>query len=237
MVVSSGSRMFFGSNMNSSTIKGNGDIRSERRNCEPFSSVNVNSVVSVELVSGDSYSIELQGDGNLLEYVISHVVDGELIVTMQDGIVFSSTRSLKAIVTVPEDGLSIRRVTVGGTGSFSSEPVIRADSVYLHLQGTGRINARLEVNQVNVMLNGTGDIALAGNCGYLQASLTGTGSLHAADLVSSNVNLNLSGTGHGKVYAKDVLIAILTGMGNLLYRGNPAKKSINSIGFGRVGMI
>jgi len=66
----------------------------------------------------------------------------------------------------------------------------------------------------------------------MDASISGAGHLDAIDLKTKKSNVKIEGVGAGSVYATDFLNATISGVGKILYKGNPqVSKNIEGIGF------
>ena len=86
----------------------------------------------------------------------------------------------------------------------------------------------------NISLSGVGDIKVgSGSVTNLTISLSGVGDISAHNFQAQTVDVNLSGTGNVKTWAENVLTGKLSGIGDILYRGNPAR-NIKETGIGRV---
>jgi len=68
----------------------------------------------------------------------------------------------------------------------------------------------------------------------LRAHLAGVGSLDAQGLRADTVELDLTGLGSASVYAKDTARVNLSGMGLATVYDNPANRSANATGMGKV---
>jgi len=138
-------------------------------------------------------------------------------------------------------------VKLGGAGNINVHPgedykvIVTTDSnlqdrvittvngnVLLITQKSGHFNAtRLTIDVYlpeikNISLNGAGNIKIFnGNSSELAISLSGAGNIDAQDLKVQNATINHSGVGNTKIWATDLLSGSLSGVGNILYKGNP----------------
>ena len=62
------------------TIKGNGNNVTIERSTGDYDGIAVSGWFDVDLVSGNEGEITLQGEENLLEYIITEVKDGKLVI-------------------------------------------------------------------------------------------------------------------------------------------------------------
>ena len=77
----------------------------------------------------------------------------------------------------------------------------------------------------NITLKGAGNIKIdAGNASTLSLILSGAGNIEAKNYEVKNVNAILSGTGDIERWVTGNLSGNISGVGNIYYKGNPAKK-------------
>jgi len=74
----------------------------------------------------------------------------------------------------------------------------------------------------NARLRGVGDIEIAkGKASDLDLSLSGVGNIYAQNYEVENVSVSLSGVGDIRTWATRELSGRLSGVGNVMYKGNP----------------
>ena len=89
----------------------------------------------------------------------------------------------------------------------------------------------------SIHLNGVGNVSLSdGSAPDLEISLSGVGNIDAQNYQVQNVAIKHSGVGKATVWATDSLHGTLSGVGNILYKGNPAV-SISVSGVGKVNKL
>ncbi|MDR0321077.1 MAG: DUF2807 domain-containing protein [Treponema sp.] len=87
----------------------------------------------------------------------------------------------------------------------------------------------------NINLNGVGDIKIiSGKYFDFRMDLSGVGNIDAQNYEAENVVVTLSGTGDIKTWVTKSLTGKISGVGNVLYRGNPSINSVNRSGIGNV---
>jgi len=75
----------------------------------------------------------------------------------------------------------------------------------------------------NISLDGAGNIKInAGEACELDLSLSGAGNIDAQNFQVQNITITHSGVGNSKIWATNTLHGNLSGVGNILYKGNPA---------------
>lgn len=92
------------------------------------------------------------------------------------------------------------------------------------------------IDQPDVMIKitGTGDVEIAGQTENFYADLKGTGSIHAYDLMASNADLKVKGTGGIRATVLSSLKARISGIGKIKIKGNPSVRDCSCSGLGHV---
>ena len=159
-------------------ITGQGDIISQTFTIEPFHSIENIGIADVYITMGDIQEITINAQSNIINLITYEVLDGELILIIDNNVSIESSRGIFIDVTTPV----IHKVTSIGTA-------------YIKLSGPGQ--------------------------GKLYLNNTGTGSINAFNLEVDTCYINLTGTGSCKVTVNELLDAVITGTGNVYYRGYP----------------
>jgi len=86
----------------------------------------------------------------------------------------------------------------------------------------------------NITLDGAGKFKVhAGETSELDLSISGTGNIDAQNFQVQNITITHSGVGTSKIWATDTLNGNLSGVGKILYKGNPAIH-VNKTGVGTI---
>jgi len=86
----------------------------------------------------------------------------------------------------------------------------------------------------SITLSGTGNIKVFdGSSSELNISLSSTGNIDAQNFKVDDITINHSGTGNSKIWAEKTLKGTLSGVGNILYKGNPTN-TVNKTGTGNI---
>ncbi len=214
---------------NSKTIKGNGNVTTETRKTSDYDKIAVGGSFDVELVKGKEGNISLEGEDNLLPYIETVVEKNTLKVRYKKNINIKTTRRLT--ITIPFT--AIEGISLGGSGSVSSNSVIKAEDFKANIGGSG--NMKLEVNATSISSNigGSGSISLSGKATELKCSIAGFGNIKAYDLNVDKAKVSIAGSGSVQTTAKSYIKASVAGSGNVYYKGNPEVKK-SAVGSGSV---
>jgi len=211
-------------------VKGNGNMTTETRNTGDYDGVSVGGFFDVILVKGSEGKVTIEGEENLLEYIVTEVSRGVLKIKVEKGVNMKTTRKLT--VTVPVE--SIESVSLGGSGNVKGETTIKADSFNVNLGGSGNITLDVEANDIKSSIGGSGNIKLSGEADNMKSSIAGSGTIKAYDLQVNYIKASIAGSGDIRVSVKDEIKATVAGSGSIYYKGNPPKIDTKSVGSGSV---
>tara|TARA_R110000787_G_scaffold271939_8_gene379275 strand:+ start:2114 stop:2845 length:732 start_codon:yes stop_codon:yes gene_type:complete len=215
---------------NNKRVKGNGNIKIETRNTSDYEGVSVGGFFDVILVKGKEGKIKIEGEENLMEYIITEVKRGTLQIKVEKGINIKTTRRLT--ITVPVD--EIEKVSLGGSGNIKSNMLLKADDFGVSLGGSGNITLRIDANTIGSSIGGSGNIKLSGKADSMKSSIAGSGDIKAYELEVNYVKATIAGSGSIKVSVKDEIKSTIAGSGSIYYKGNPPKINTKSVGSGSV---
>ena len=215
------------------TIKGNGNNVTIERSTGDYEGIAVSGWFDVDLVSGNEGDITLQGDENLLEYIITEVKDGKLVIKTEKGVNLKSSSWKSEIrITVPVE--SISSVSMSGSGDIVGKTKIKSDKFSTAMSGSGDITLDIDSNLISASMSGSGDITLSGKTTDFDATVSGSGDIEAYNLEADNVSATVSGSADIQVTAKKSIKARVSGSGDISYRGNPEKVDTKTSGSGDI---
>ena len=189
-------------------IKGSGVSKTESRDVVDFKSVSSEAVGDVNVTIGESQSVEVTIDDNLLPLLVTEVVDGELKIRTTGS--FSTSIGLKVNITTP----SLDSIRSSGVGSVKIEG--------------------LDSEQLAIGISGVGDVSAKGKVQNLNVTVSGVGSADLDELLADNVSVTVSGVGGADVFASKSVNASTSGVGSINVSGNPAEKKESKTGIGSI---
>lgn len=213
-------------------IEGNGNMNTIQREVGSFDKVNVGGFFDVELVAGDEGTITLEGESNLLDYIITEVQGNALKIKVEKGKSLKPSNRMMIKVTVPFRDLD--EVTLAGSGDVISSALIKANNFHTAVAGSGDLILEVEANTIDSRVAGSGDLTLSGSTRDLEASVAGSGDIHASKLDAKNVDARVAGSGDISVRCSDSLKARVSGSGDIEYSGNPSKQDTKVSGSGDI---
>ena len=203
-------------------IRGNGNVLSTDRSVSSFNGVNSAGFFDVYLSTGADYSLRLEGEENILEYIETYVEGNTLHIRTRDGYNLKTRRDVNIYITAPD----YRSVSLRGSGDINSQDKLRnSSSIELSVAGSGDIDVDLDAPKIRTELSGSGDIELSGDTRDFSASIRGSGDIDAFDLRSENTDISISGSGNANVFASMKLNVEVRGSGNVRYKGGASVTS------------
>lgn len=213
-------------------IRGNGVVKEESRNASSFTDISTSGVYKVVITQGNSHSIRVEAEENLLPYIVTEIRGGELRIQSKKGYNIQPTKGITVYVTLQE----VDKLSASGASGFSNTGILKSDRIQLDFSGAADADLNINTKKLAVGLSGASNIKLKGSSDKAEYGISGAADIKALDLSSDDVSVDISGTGKAQVFAQKKLAASISGMGSIKYKGDPGvTKSIS--GMGRISKI
>lgn len=175
---------------------GSGNLLSETRDITTFNKVSSEGVITLTITQGDVPSLKVTADDNIIDRVISKVVNNELRLYLADG----NYREIHIDINLVVPELSQIRNYGAGNVTISN----------LNLTG-------------DLLLENEGSTAIemSGSANTLTITNEGSGPVEAFEFIARNTFIDIIGSGDCKVYCTKTLKANIEGSGDVYYKGNP----------------
>lgn len=215
-------------------VKGNGEVVTIERITGDYDEISVGGWFDVEIVGGEEGSVSLKGEENLLEYIITEVKDGKLVVKVKKGMNLQPSSWFNGGITVTIPVEEISSLSMSGSGDLEGRTVLKARDMSTRLSGSGDMDIAIEAENLDVTVSGSGDMNLEGTAQNLTVQISGSGDIHAYNLQADYVEALVSGSANIEVTAKESLKARVSGSGDISYKGNPGKVDSKTSGSGDI---
>ena len=191
----------------SSNAQGSGVLGTQARDVAPFTGVELAGVNNVVVHVGDPQSVVVSADDNLIDRVTTEVQSGTLVVGNTPGS-FSTKSEMSVEITVP----TLDALTLAGSGNIVVDGI--------------------EARNLKVDLPGSGTLTGKGTATRLDVAVGGSGVVQFLQLVATDVQAAVSGSGSMFITATSSLDASVSGSGAIVYAGDPqdVTKSITGSG-------
>jgi hypothetical protein len=214
-------------------LDGSGEIIRESREVKNFDKINLNGGFDISLKQGDSISLIVETDDNLVKYVRTNVDERELEITETKSI---CTRVKKIYLTVP----NLKKITINGAGEIIAKSPVHYN--YLEIEGNGASSVRFEeLNCPNLAIDisGAGDIRVnKGRGGNLAIRASGAADVKMKDFQTDSSKVEISGAGDVQLWVDTFLLVKVFGAGDVKYKSNQNTKVVKKVmGAGSVTKI
>lgn len=213
-------------------IKGNGKVTTITRTTSDYDGVSCAGSFDYILVAGKEGKITIEGEENLLEYIITEVKNNQLVVKTKKNINLKTSTNKTIKVTIPFKDIS--SVSLAGSGDLYNKDKIKASKLTVALAGSGDVIIDVEADTVKGAISGSGDLTLKGRTESLNAAVSGSGDFHGFNLESNHTNVAVAGSGDAEVVSRKSLKARVSGSGDIEYKGNPEKEDTKVAGSGSI---
>lgn len=214
------------------TIKGNGNVTKENRELSNFTSLSSKGAMDVRITYGNSNSIRVEADENLLPYIETTVDNGILNIKPKKNVNINSRSKIVIYVSMTK----INSLQLSGSGNINGDGTFGNDGkTDIKISGSGNIKLNAgSFQDLGLSVSGSGNIYLKGTAANdITASVRGSGNIDCSSIISNDVDVKISGSGNVKVNAQKSITAAITGSGNVFYKGGATNISTKIVGSGK----
>lgn len=213
-------------------IEGNGKIKKESRSASNYSAIASSGSWDVMIAYGESNSIEVEGDDNLLSYIETNVENGKLNIKTTKSVNLRSKNRITIYVSLKKlTGIFLSGSgDIMGVGNFSND-----GKTDFKISGSGSIKVSFDkINTTEIVISGSGNIGLVGSASTVNVKISGSGNADCSALICEAATAHISGSGNVKVYTNRSIDASISGSGNVQYKGPASDIKKHISGSGRV---
>lgn len=214
------------------TISGNGNMKKETRTVTNFTSLSSHGSINVQVDYGNTGTIRLEGDENLLSYIETNVENGKLIIKTSKNINIKSRSNINVYVTMSK----INTLEQSGSGNITGDGSFTNDGkTDIKVSGSGNVKLNSgSFKDISLYISGSGNIDIEnGSADNVTAYVSGSGNIDCSNVVCDNVEAKISGSGNIKVNAKKNINASISGSGNIYYKSGEVNISTKIAGSGK----
>jgi hypothetical protein len=211
-----------------SRITGTGPVVTESRTLGEITELDLEMNATVYLIKGDSQSVVLKAQQNILNVVSTELKNNCLKVKTLESI--TDTEPIQIWITVK----SIESIELNGAGKILSTTNFSAEKISVELSGSGKISLEISCEVLNAEVSGSGDLDLSGQISESDMELSGSGNINSLNCSIDNCTIDVSGSGSAKLAIGSSLNASVNGSGVIEYRGNPQKVKSEINGSGKI---
>lgn len=208
-------------------IKGNGNVKGESRTASTFTDISTSGVYKVVIEQGNTHSIRVEAEDNLLPYILTDIAGGELRIHSKKGYNIQPTKEIKVYITLQK----VDKLSASGAGGFTSKGKLTSDRIQLRFSGAADADLDIRTHELKVGVSGASNITLKGNTDKADYGISGSADISALDLATEDAKIGISGTGKADVFVQKKLEVGISGMGKVKYKGEPSiTQSVSGMG-------
>lgn len=171
------------------TVNGTGDVESMEVKVSEFTGISVTGECNVDVLIGDTRSVELSAQPEVLDVMTYQVKDKILQIGFQSGTQVNTNKEISADIVVPK----MSYVAITGAGSFHLEGD-KQDYLHIYITGAGDVKAfDMEVDDCLIQITGTGNCEVHVN-NSLEVQVSGVGNIVYKG--SPSLSSDISGVGN-----------------------------------------
>lgn len=211
-------------------VTGSGVVETENREVSDFNAIVVGYPAEISIRQGETESLEIEAEDNLLPQLSAEVRNGALHLENSErnwSERVNPTKPVLVTITVVE----LNNIQFSTAGKMLVEG-LQTDSLTVSVSGAGDISlTELDAEDLDFSLSGAGNINADGDAKSIQLSISGLGNFNGGDLHSQDANVHISGAGSATLWADETLDASISGAGSVDYYGDPSvQEHISGVG-------
>src|SRR5215208_5991320 len=138
------------------TIVGSGNVISQSFEVSGFDQIQLETVGTVQIVQGDSDTLTIETDHNILPYLNVKVAGDTLILIGKNNTNLEPSRSITYYLTVKD----IHAITTNTSGDITAD-AIAAEEFNIFVNGSGDVTLdRADVQQLSISSDGSGHVTI-----------------------------------------------------------------------------
>ena len=210
-------------------------MRKEIQITENFSKINCRDYGKLYLTQGDTTSLVIEADQELLSELIAEVRGDTLVLGLDSDWFGGIGKVLKSVfdgtdrkVTYYLTVADIDNLSISGNINLECEQ-FKSDSLTLRVSGLGHLAfTHLECDSLEVVISGRGEFTAAGRADHQSVRISGSGEYETPNLNSQSMRIVISGQGNAIVRVSENLDINISGMGQVNYHGHPKIRQVIS---------
>ncbi|CAN5282843.1 head GIN domain-containing protein [soil metagenome] len=211
--------------------KGNGVLTTQTFEIDSFDKIELHRHANVYITVGPTRSVSIEAEENLMDLITTDVVDGTWKIDFKKTV--KEYLRMNIHITVPT--ISSLKVVDGSGGDIYLENKLEAANLILLLSGDGTINGEVAIaDKLTTTLEGSGRINITGTADKHEVNSSGAGIVAMYDLVANTGSVTTSGSGDVQIHYTGNWNALITGAGNIRYKGIAPASVDTTGGSGRV---
>jgi hypothetical protein len=212
-------------------VQGNGILAVREQSVSSFTRLHLSVRGTVELVQGDEEKVLIEGDDNLLDYLLVTNAGRTLYVTTEDKLRSPAYTQLRVRVYLRQ----LDQLDVAGQGDVHcATALVVPGPLTVKVQSEGNTDLHLETGVLTLNAACQGRLTLRGTVGEANIKTTSQGDLDASELRAGQLKLRNMSEGNVELFATDTIAIQHLGQGYVHYAGPARLTDVRQYGEGEV---
>lgn len=206
-------------------IEGSGNVITKEIAVKSFDELSASGIFNLQLSQGDTESLKIEADDNLMDLFIVENEGSTLKISMKKNSNFNSKKQMKVYVTF-KTLKSMNLTMVGGT---SSDEKLKFTDLKLKNQSVGSVTLNMTLQTLNLENESVGSVKLEGSADNAVVKNNSVGSINAGNFVVQKMEIDNNGVGSATVNAEKELKYSDSFLGKVSNRGSATVKRKNKV--------
>ena len=207
-----------------SAVEGSGVLVTRTEDVSDFDELEISNTFNATVVQGDSFSVNLRVDDNIVEHLRVERIGSTLRVGLRDGNYNNLTA--EATVVMPDiERLSLSGVTPAQISGFAFE-----HDLAIKCSGVSSISGSASAGEVEMTVSGVSSVQLDGSATSLDLEVSGVSVARLEDFPVARATVVLSGVSSAVLRVGDTLSVTASGTSNLSFHGTPSVEMVSISG-------
>lgn len=232
-------------------IVGNGDVQTEKYSLQDFDIVESSGAFNISFVQDTLWKVNIEAESNILPLIEVYKSGNTLFIEQEDNYNFVLNHPIE--IEIHHAGIT--ELSFSGAGSINLDEMqsatftnsisgtcnvigfVKGDLVDFILSGSGIIDVSVDCYDLEASLSGSGNLTFRGKSNKGTFSIAGAGDISADNLLLNFAYCNISGVGNASLNVAQELNVIISGTGNVTYKGDAVINENDITGTGSVSKI
>ncbi len=214
----------------SERVRGNGDLITQERDLDGFTAVKACCSFKVELSESPTFSVRVEAESNLQEFVVTELRGKTLQIKYSDKANFKSTRDITVYVSLP----LLRGIDASSSSRITGMTPFAGDDLNLEVSSSAKIWVEFSGDRVDIDASSSGSVQVRGKTQRVSADASSASNIDADKLIAEDGVADVSSAASIKVHTTKSLRADASSAGSVHYSGKPGDVVSDTSSAGRV---
>ncbi len=202
----------------------------QNREVSGFNGISVSEGIRLELTMDQQESVQVTANEDIIDDVITEVSGTTLKVYIKG----NNFRSFKRTIHVKVTAIDINNLSTSSGSNLRTTNTIESNQMHLSASSGSNLQTKIKCLETQASTSSGAQINVSGITRSFEGDASSGSHLKAADLESSEADLDVSSGANIEIKVKEKLIADASSGGSIRYNGNPAQKDIDKSSGGSV---